>query len=150
MSAAPEVIEGAWEEVSRQSGKLNGHRVRVTILPDEEQQLRDTENAAAITYLQERLKKALTDPEEIRQAEAELEELHRNLNRNEYAWRRGPLRDEDHFPGLPPIIDVILAAQTITEGRALGLPSLQVIVATSNVTHLSRMVTADLWTNIKP
>lgn len=47
-------------------------------------------------------------------------------------------------------IDVILAAQTITEGRALGLPSLQVIVATSNVAHLSRMVTADLWTNIKP
>jgi predicted nucleic acid-binding protein len=39
--------------------------------------------------------------------------------------------------------DVILAAQALT----LGTP---VIVATSNVAHLSRFVPADLWQNIAP
>jgi predicted nucleic acid-binding protein len=47
-------------------------------------------------------------------------------------------------------IDVVLAAQALTEGRLLSVPPAQVIVATSNVTHLSRMVTADLWQNITP
>ena len=39
--------------------------------------------------------------------------------------------------------DVILAAQALS----LGVP---VIVATDNVAHLSRFVTADLWQNITP
>jgi predicted nucleic acid-binding protein len=39
--------------------------------------------------------------------------------------------------------DVILAAQALT----LGVP---VIVATTNATHLSRFVPADLWQNIAP
>jgi len=43
-------------------------------------------------------------------------------------------------------IDVILAAQALT----LGIPSSDLIVATSNVTHLARFVPADIWTNIKP
>jgi len=47
-------------------------------------------------------------------------------------------------------IDVILAAQAITEGSALGLTAGDVLVVTSNVAHLSRLVTADLWTNITP
>ena len=47
-------------------------------------------------------------------------------------------------------IDVILAAQALTEGETLGVPSSSVLVATSNVAHLSRLVTADLWQNIKP
>jgi predicted nucleic acid-binding protein len=47
-------------------------------------------------------------------------------------------------------IDVILAAQALTEGASLGLPYANVIVATSNVAHLSRLVTADVWTNILP
>ena len=47
-------------------------------------------------------------------------------------------------------IDVILAAQALTEGRALGLPYANVLVATSNVAHLSRLVIADLWQNIIP
>lgn len=47
-------------------------------------------------------------------------------------------------------VDVILAAQALTEGGTLGLPSTNVIVATSNVTHLSRLVNADLWQNIQP
>lgn len=47
-------------------------------------------------------------------------------------------------------VDVILAAQALTEGRRLGFGQAQIIVATSNVAHLSRMVTADLWQNISP
>ncbi len=43
-------------------------------------------------------------------------------------------------------IDVILAAQALT----LAVPAADIIVATSNVSHLSRFVTADLWTNITP
>ena len=39
--------------------------------------------------------------------------------------------------------DVILAAQAL----ALGVP---VVVATGNVGHLSRFVTAELWQNIVP
>lgn len=43
-------------------------------------------------------------------------------------------------------IDVILAAQATT----LAVPSADVIVATTNVSHLIRFVAADLWTNITP
>jgi predicted nucleic acid-binding protein len=47
-------------------------------------------------------------------------------------------------------IDVILAAQAQTEAQRLGISSTDVIVATSNVAHISRLATADLWQNIKP
>ncbi len=43
-------------------------------------------------------------------------------------------------------IDVILAAQALT----LGVPASDLIVAPSNVGHLSRFVPADLWSSIKP
>ena len=43
-------------------------------------------------------------------------------------------------------IDVILAAQALT----LAVPAADLVVATSNVSHLSRFVTADQWTNIAP
>ena len=47
-------------------------------------------------------------------------------------------------------IDVILAAQALTEGKTLGIPSSSIVVVTSNVAHISRLVAADLWQNIKP
>ena len=43
-------------------------------------------------------------------------------------------------------VDVILCAQALT----LGVPSTEIIVATSNVAHITHFVTADLWTNITP
>jgi hypothetical protein len=43
-------------------------------------------------------------------------------------------------------IDVILAAQALT----LGVPTNELIIATSNIGHLSRFTTADIWSNIKP
>jgi len=43
-------------------------------------------------------------------------------------------------------IDVILAAQALT----LAVPAVDIVVATSNVAHLARFVTAELWTNITP
>lgn len=42
--------------------------------------------------------------------------------------------------------DVILAAQALS----LGLPTVDFIVATTNVRHLSWFVPCDEWTNIKP
>lgn len=43
-------------------------------------------------------------------------------------------------------VDVILAAQALT----FGVPAGDLIVATSNVAHLSRFVPADLWSSITP
>lgn len=40
--------------------------------------------------------------------------------------------------------DVIVTAQALL----VGLPPAEIIVATSNVSHLARFVTADLWTQI--
>ncbi|MGH7960863.1 MAG: nuclease [Candidatus Binatia bacterium] len=42
--------------------------------------------------------------------------------------------------------DVLIAAQALT----MGLPSSALVIATTNVGHLSRFITADLWANITP
>ena len=38
-TTSPEIIEGTWEEISKQAPKFNGHRLRVIMLPDAEQPL---------------------------------------------------------------------------------------------------------------
>ena len=43
-------------------------------------------------------------------------------------------------------IDVILAAQALT----LRVPVADIVIATTNVAHLSRFVSAELWTDIIP
>ena len=35
-TTAREIVEGTWEEISRQATRFNGHRLRVAILPDGE------------------------------------------------------------------------------------------------------------------
>ena len=98
LATAPETIEGTWEEISRQADKLSGHRLRVTILPGaaqaQETAALDAENVAAIAYLQEPLQNVPTDPDRVRQAEAELEELHQNLNKNRIEAGERPLFPE--------------------------------------------------------
>jgi predicted nucleic acid-binding protein len=42
--------------------------------------------------------------------------------------------------------DVLLAAQALD----IGVPASDLVIATTNVGHLSHFVTADLWTNISP
>jgi len=42
--------------------------------------------------------------------------------------------------------DVLIAAQALT----MGVPTSDLVIATTNVGHLSRFVTADLWANITP
>lgn len=42
--------------------------------------------------------------------------------------------------------DVLIAAQALT----IGISSTDLMIATTNVGHLSRFVTADLWANISP
>jgi hypothetical protein len=37
MQTQMEIIEGSWEEISRQADKFSGHRLRVVILPDADQ-----------------------------------------------------------------------------------------------------------------
>ena len=87
MSAAPEVVEGTWEEISLQSARFNGHRLRVTILPDEEPAAASVPFAPTGRYAA-RMRAALAEqtepatPEEIAQAEREMEELIENLNEN--------------------------------------------------------------------
>ena len=42
--------------------------------------------------------------------------------------------------------DVLIAAQALT----LGVPTVDLVIATTNVGHLARFVPAALWTNITP
>jgi len=93
---AAQVIEGTWEEIVREAHRFNGRRLRVAILPVEERQEDTgpgTQNAPSgltITLpptgryaarLSERLAaEASDDPEEIRQAQEDLDEMMRRMN----------------------------------------------------------------------
>src|SRR5258708_28986673 len=54
----------------------------------------DPKSASAIAYLQEKVIRAITEPEEIRQAELELAALQRPLNDNRLAAGESPLFTE--------------------------------------------------------
>lgn len=47
-------------------------------------------------------------------------------------------------------IDVILAAQSLTEAHKLSVPHSDITVVTSNVSHLARFVNAAAWVDIHP
>lgn len=95
-AAAPEVIEGTWEEIVREAHRFKGRRLRVAILPNGERHedtRPGTQNAPSgltITLpptgryaarLSERLAaEATNDPEEIRKAQEELDEMMRSMN----------------------------------------------------------------------
>lgn len=86
-----QIIEGTWEEIAELAPKLRGYRLRVTILPATQPEpnllnattRRYAARMKASEYLSARLAAEATDaPEEIRQAEAELEELKRSMKEN--------------------------------------------------------------------
>lgn len=54
----------------------------------------DPKSIAAMEYLQEKINRALTDPEEIRKAEAEAADLQQRLNENRIAAGETPLFPE--------------------------------------------------------
>lgn len=101
-SNAPQVIDGPLGDVREQLNALPDVGLHAHVVLWNEEPLIteapfpaiDAQNAAAIEYLLERLKNAPTDPEEIRRAEAELEELHQNLNRNRIEAGEYPLFPE--------------------------------------------------------
>jgi predicted nucleic acid-binding protein len=67
---------------------------------------------------------------------------------NLWAWARNtgiPTGDPKKLD-----IDVILAAQALTQADLLGVSGPDAVIATANVGHLSRFIAADLWTNITP
>ena len=44
MVAAPEVLEGTWDEIAQQADRLAGRRLRVVVLPDKEPQVSEPPN----------------------------------------------------------------------------------------------------------
>lgn len=81
-ATAPQIIEGTWEEISRQGAKLNGHRVRVEILPDEINKASTGRYAARMRPLLEEAAAVSPTTEEREQAEREVQQLKDALNEN--------------------------------------------------------------------
>lgn len=83
--------------VARQTGLAPAEYVKKLVqehlppLPTEAIPPTDEENAATIALLKSWLAAAPTDPEEIRQAEADLDEFMQNLNRNRLESGERPL-----------------------------------------------------------
>lgn len=83
--------------VARQTGLAPAEYVKkvlkehLPLVPTDAAPAIDEENAAAIALLQSWLAAAPTDPEEIRQGEADLDEFMKNLNRNRIESGERPL-----------------------------------------------------------
>ena len=73
-----------WDELmSRRNEIASGPVLEVSVYEPETTPKVSAKNAAAIAYLKQRIAKDATDdPEEIRKADAEVQELMENLNRN--------------------------------------------------------------------
>jgi len=74
-----ETLEGTWEEVVLQTAKLDGHRVRVTILPDSVK-APTGRYAARVRAALARQADMDATPEEIAEAEREMRERMESLN----------------------------------------------------------------------
>ncbi len=79
---APEIIEGTWEEVSRQSARLSGHRVRVVILTETETDAPEATGryAARMRPQLEESSRTPATPDERKAAEREVQKLKDALN----------------------------------------------------------------------
>jgi hypothetical protein len=75
--AIPQVIEGTWEEISKQSEKFSGHRVRVTLLPDEELPIHPNAPLLALFAQWEKEDAAMSD-EEIERVDAVFDAIEKN------------------------------------------------------------------------
>lgn len=82
-----------WDELmSRRSEIAPGAVLEVSVYEPETPAKVSTKNAAAIAYLKQRIAEDATeDPEEIRKADAEAQELMENLNRNRIEAGERPL-----------------------------------------------------------
>jgi hypothetical protein len=97
----PQIIDGTLDEVRERLNALpdQGQRAHVILWVEPIQSenanaVSDKQASDAIAYLTERLRTALTDPEAIREAEAERAELHHSLNRNRIEADERPLLPE--------------------------------------------------------
>ena len=82
-----------WEELMRHRSEIAPDAVlEVKVYAPEAKPVVSAKNAAAIAYLKQRIAEDATDdPEEIRQADAEVQELMENLNRNRIEAGERPL-----------------------------------------------------------
>ena len=82
-----------WDELmSRRSEIAPGAVLEVKVYEPEDRPEVSAKNAAAIAYLKQRIaEEATNDPEEIRKANAEVNELMGNLNRNRIEAGERPL-----------------------------------------------------------
>ena len=82
-----------WDELmSRRSEIAPGSVLEVRVYEPEAKPEVSAKNAAAIAYLKRRIaEEATDDPEEIRKADAEVQELMENLNRNRIEAGERPL-----------------------------------------------------------
>jgi hypothetical protein len=99
MAPTQQIIQGTWDEIAARADELRGRRLTLIVAEERPEGASvpppvDEKGAALLAYLNERLKSALTDPEEIREAEAEQARLAESLNRNRVEAGERPLFPE--------------------------------------------------------